>query len=198
MHFRISAILIIFLTVVIAFVYNQKTSVWFSRLGTIVSWNKFGREPVSTSRVKTVGDALQAYGNDHGLLPPPPITSKPWAGYPEVIWKGYTVLPLPSKPWPIHHLREVENLKGLLAPQISKLHSDINFNYPAELPTTDYWGNPLYYDITADRKSFIVISIGSDRAADSVLVYHFRPNETWRDIAYTDLVFLSTPEGIVH
>jgi hypothetical protein len=196
MQGKFSAILVVFLTLVIAFLYNQKNSVWLLQLGTKIGWNKLGQELVCTSRVKIVGDVLEAYANDHGLLPPPPVAYKPWAGYPATIWTGYTVLPLPSKPWPIHPLRKVENLKELLAPQISKLYSDIG--YPAELPTTDYWGNPLYYDITANRKSFIVISLGTDKASDSNLIYHFPCNENWRDIAYTDLVFLSTPEGIVH
>jgi hypothetical protein len=66
------------------------------------------------------------------------------------------------------------------------------------MPTKDHWDNPLYFDISKDRKHFIIMSLGSDGLPDENLVYWFPASETFRDIACFDLVFLSSPQGTVH
>ncbi|MCI0443631.1 hypothetical protein L0244_38205 [bacterium] len=138
------------------------------------------------SRILKVSDSLLMYSIDHGdLLPEPPVPTESFAQYPDS--QNYTSRPRLPNPWPKHKNREVTQQERVLGSK-----------YVANMPTTDYLGNPLYFDISKDRKHFIVMSLGSDGLPDSEFLYWYPPSETWRDIACYDLVFLSSPQGTVH
>ena len=146
------------------------------------------QQRVTMANIRQVDNAVWQYADQNGELPPPPV-----ANHPLPIYKAWSDLsgnfiryPRPPYPWPIDPRREVSKLKPLLVPWFTK-----------ELPTVDYWGHPLYYDVSADRKHLVVISLGSDGDADQDLVSYFPVKEPWHDVACFDMCLLSFAYGYV-
>jgi len=144
------------------------------------------QQRVTMVRLRQVGLALFQYSEQYGQLPQPPVPNHPLPVY--KAWSdlsgNFIRYPRPSYPWPVDPRREVSKLKLLLIPWFTK-----------ELPTVDYWQHPFFWDVSADRKHFIVISLGSDGEADTDLVSYFSAKDSWHDIAFYDLFFLSFAEG---
>jgi hypothetical protein len=153
--------------------------------------NANSRQQATMMRIRKVAEALSRYRAAHnGLLPSPPVASGTWNGPTRdaiAYHRDYQIPPLPRAPWPVAEARRVANLP-----------TDVFSGGLQALPTTDAWGHPLYFDISVDRRSFVVVSLGADARPDTERIHYWPAQEEWHDIFSVDGIPFSYADIFSH
>jgi hypothetical protein len=124
--------------------------------------------------------ALNAYAEEHHGAFPPPAT-----GDPDVpSWDDVMIRHTAHVTYP---KRSVKRLEVYLRPYFSR-----------PMPETDTWGRPILAAISRDRRSYVLVSAGSDGRLEASVQDGWPASETWHDLVVLDGTFISAPEGVTH
>lgn len=159
---------------------------WYVRMGIPLGWYHLGQASVTERKMRGVAIALEKYSRDHSdQYPIPPIRGQPLV-FSHDFWR---------------HLHANQQLGEFIvlrpARRVIRLRPLLEGKYIDTLPTEDFWGGPLYYDISADRLHYILISLGSDWKVDAEWKLVFSAEETFHDIVMYDGSLVSFAEGMV-
>lgn len=89
--------------------------------------------------------------------------------------------------WPVLPRQLASALEPFLVPK-----------YIVSIPE-DAWGHPLLCGLSKDRRSFTLLSTGSDGKVDRAWRYSWPAEETTRDVVFCDEQnFASAPSGLTH
>jgi hypothetical protein len=188
--YRVISVLVLIAVLLTTYLYKERHSFWLRPLlfdlGAKVGWDKRAQEMKTMADILAVSTAIQAFGSDHGVFPEPPIPSQTLVPYDDSHFNSWFFPRMPP-PWPLHPKRKLELLRKFLQPK-----------YIKGLPTQDYWGNPLYFDISNDRRHFVIVSLGADGIPDTNIRLVWDPVEVDTDIIYYDFTFISAPDEVTH
>lgn len=179
-----AAVFFVSITLVAFFLYHQRHSPWFFSLTTDLGLNKGGQARSTLVRIRKISNALEVYREENGTYPESPLPEESLSPF-EQSYLHETLPARPPFPWPVHPKRRVSELQDVLVPK-----------YVSELPNEDWWGNPLYFDITKDRKHYLIMSLGSDGKPDPDFTSSWDISDTHYDIVLYDAFFVSLPKGL--
>jgi len=152
---------------------------------TVCRWSDHRRHQqiaVTMREMTTLRVALEAFAQEHaGLYPsPPPNAPARIPSYTE------TTEAFPKCP-------DLEPLTTeWLQPAIHEYYSF------GPGPLLDAWGTPLICSVSRDRKRYMLVSLGSDRARDQTCAYVWPSREAWHDLIVVDETFVSAPDEFEH